>query len=114
MNYAGDTYTQGIAAGDLNGDGHPDIVATNTTDNTISVFMNNGNGTFRSAGDVCRRFGPYAVALGDFMGNGRQDIAVADTFVPVYPILMNNGNGTFAAAVNYAVGGAITVSRSAT
>jgi hypothetical protein len=33
-------------AGDLNKDGHVDLVVSNRTDATISVLLGNGNGTF--------------------------------------------------------------------
>jgi hypothetical protein len=35
-----------VALGDLNGDGKLDVVAGNADANTISVFYNEGNGTF--------------------------------------------------------------------
>ena len=34
------------AAADVNGDGKPDIVVANRTDGTVSVLLNNGDGTF--------------------------------------------------------------------
>ena len=39
-----------IAEGDLNGDGKPDLVVSNTLSNTISVFLGNGDGTFQAPG----------------------------------------------------------------
>ena len=38
-----------IAAADFNDDGHIDLAVTNQNDNTVSVFLGNGDGTFRSS-----------------------------------------------------------------
>ena len=38
--------TASVAVGDLNGDGIPDIVTANRVDDTVSVFMGTGDGTF--------------------------------------------------------------------
>ena len=55
---AGATYASGIssssepyfvALADVNGDGHPDIVAANDNDGTLSLLTNKGDGTFEDA-----------------------------------------------------------------
>ena len=38
----------GLAAGDLNHDGSQDLVAVNSTDNTVSVLLGKGDGTFKN------------------------------------------------------------------
>ena len=70
-----------IAAADFNADGHLDLVATEYTDNAVSVLLGTGSGTF-AAPTVYRNAGslPSAVAIGDFNGDGRADVAVATTF----------------------------------
>jgi hypothetical protein len=71
-----------IAAGDLNGDGHPDIVVTNNglSTNELTVLLNNGNGTFQAP--VPLSVGttpiPVSVVTGDFYNNGAIDIASAN------------------------------------
>jgi len=40
-------YANGIAIGDLNGDGDPDLATANVTSGTASVFTGNGDGTFQ-------------------------------------------------------------------
>ena len=35
-----------MAVADLNGDGRPDLVTTNSDGNSVSVLLGNGDGTF--------------------------------------------------------------------
>src|SRR5439155_7278479 len=42
----GGSGTRGVAIADLNGDGYPDVAATNQTANTVGVLFGNGSGGF--------------------------------------------------------------------
>ena len=44
-----------VAAGDFNGDGKPDLVVANFNDNTVSVLLGNGDGTFQTPVTLRRR-----------------------------------------------------------
>ncbi|HEY3412795.1 MAG TPA: VCBS repeat-containing protein [Armatimonadota bacterium] len=97
--------------GDVNGDGKPDIVVSNMASGTISVLLNNGNGTFQAPSSysvlpagVSGTPSPAAVALGDVNNNGKLDAVVANTGTGNVSVLMNNGAGVFTATTVYPVG----------
>jgi hypothetical protein len=101
-----------VASADFNGDGKPDLVVVNRNDNTVSVLLGNGDGTFQAHKDYATAYNPTAIAIGDFNGDGRQDLAVV-TCLPdqtcsgggSLSILLGNGDGTFQTHVDYAEGG---------
>ena len=79
-----------VAIGDFNGDGKPDLAVANKTDNTLSVLLGNGDGTFQTHVDYPA--GALSIAVGDFNGDGHVDLAVANGTVS---ILLGNDDGTF-------------------
>lgn len=100
-----------IVAGDFNGDGHQDFVVTNFTDNTFSLFLGNGDGTFKQAAGSPFALpnavtGPTAMASSDFNSDGNLDLAIVNQTTNNVSILLGSGNGTFTQAANspFAVG----------
>ncbi len=76
----GNPYT--VTAGDIDGDGKPDLVTANRTTNDVSVLRNTGTpGSFSFAAklDFATGTGPTSVAIGDIDGDGKPDLAVANT-----------------------------------
>jgi hypothetical protein len=89
------TSPQGIALGDLDGDGDLDLVTASPVSNAASVRLNNGSGTFGGGSEVGVGAGARKVALGDFDGDGDLDMVVATRQVNTVSVRFNNGNGTF-------------------
>ena len=95
-----------MAAGDFNNDGTPDLAVANSGDNTVSVLLGKGDGTFQTQVTYPTGSGPYSIAVGDFNGDGFPDLAVANFSDNTISILLGKGDGTFQAQKTYATGGA--------
>jgi hypothetical protein len=97
-----------VAVGDFDHNGIPDLAVANHGDNTVSVLLGNGDGTFRGATDNPLPVGsdPDSVAVGDFNRDGIPDLAVANVFDNTVSVLLGNGDsgGTFQAATSYPAG----------
>jgi len=87
--------------GDLNGGNHLDVITTSTADDTVSVLLGTGNGTFQTASAYSAPKGVQGVAIGDFNGDGRLDLVIADAGSNNISVLPGNGDGTFQTAVAY-------------
>jgi hypothetical protein len=96
---------QRVRAGDLNGDGFPDLVSTNLDGNDVTILLGDGHGGFHPAtgspfpcGDA-----PFNVAIGDVNGDAKPDLAIVDSpgstsdrrGVDGLTILLGNGRGGF-------------------
>jgi hypothetical protein len=96
-----------LAVGSLNDDEHLDLVVTNSSTSTISVFFGAGNGTFSVAVSHLIDVRPSGIAIDDFNDDEYMDIAVSSEgelanenyMDPSKPgtvtILYNDGNGAF-------------------
>ena len=98
------TSPQGLAVGDLNGDGKADLVAANLLSVSVSVSYGNGDGTFQSPVTFGTGNGPNSVALADFNGDSLLDMAVANSGDGTVSVLLNQGDGGFADGGVYPVG----------
>src|SRR5580698_531682 len=102
--------------GDLTGDGIPEIAAANCRDNTITIYVNNGDGTFKtgaysSAGiapsnNSVVALGPLGLTIADVNGDGRADVIATNAGAGDVTVLLGNGDGTVQTPnVGYATGG---------
>ncbi len=96
LNVASQNSGNTVLTADFNGDGIPDLVLLG--DDTISVLLGNGDGTFTAAPSPSNDL-PGAIAVGDFNGDGIPDLAVAPAFDEGNSeVLLGNGDGTFTIA----------------
>jgi hypothetical protein len=79
----------GLALGDLSGDGLQDIVVS--TNSNVSVFVNNGNGVFRTGVAYPLPSNGGAVALADLDEDGKRDVIVGTGPQARLGILLNQG-----------------------
>jgi hypothetical protein len=88
----------GIVALDIFNSGQPGFAITNSADNTVSILLPNGGGTYRP-GNLITLPGAYptAIVAGDFNGDGKIDLAVLETCGTIqsscYPRAVPNGPG---------------------
>ncbi|UCH63242.1 MAG: VCBS repeat-containing protein [Fidelibacterota bacterium] len=86
-----------ITSGDWDADNDIDLVVIDEASSTVSVFKNNGTGTFLLASSPSiTTHGPTSITVGDWEGDGDLDLAVAQsTGASLISILTNEGSGTF-------------------
>ncbi|MGH9710787.1 MAG: FG-GAP-like repeat-containing protein, partial [Candidatus Acidiferrales bacterium] len=84
-----------IVASDFNSDGKLDLANANHDDNTISIFLGNGDGTFTSKGTLVTGQGPVALVTADFNNDSIPDLAVVNETDNTVSVFLGNGDGTF-------------------
>jgi hypothetical protein len=91
---------------DLNSDGNNDLVTANYYDGSVSVLINNGDGSFKEKVDYFINANPRSLFLADVGEdtNGDIDIITANYQDDTVTILTNSGVGAFSNKINYTVG----------
>ncbi|HVE65375.1 MAG TPA: VCBS repeat-containing protein [Thermoanaerobaculia bacterium] len=87
-----------VALGDVDSDGHPDVVTANVGSRDLSVLRGDGKGGFTpTAGSpISVGIAAHLVVLGDFDRDGRLDLAVTEHDSNDVLVLRGNGRGGFA------------------
>jgi hypothetical protein len=100
----------GLAIGDIDGDGKPDIVVTNWQDSTVSVLRNmssSGSISFASKVNFASGTNPHGAAIGDLDGDGKPDVVVTNgvgNTVSVYRNVSTSGSIQLAPKVDFSTG----------
>jgi hypothetical protein len=103
-------FPEGVAIGDIDGDGKPDLAVANNTDNTLSLLRNTstvGNISFAAQLTVNSGYSVYDLVIADLDGDGKPDIAVDDQYnntVSVHRNISTPGTIAVNPNVDYATG----------
>jgi hypothetical protein len=91
--------------GDFNEDGIPDLAIENAGDETISILLGNGDGTFSlfttipqigtPPCEIITQQSNCAIVVGDFNDDGHADLALTSPIDDTVVILEGNGKGSF-------------------
>ena len=80
---------------DLNLDSSVDLVSANAKNNTLSILLGKGDGTFREAMTFQVASEPTTVATGDVNGDGIPDLLTNARGAGQFTVLLGYGNGSF-------------------
>ncbi|MEA2000291.1 MAG: fibronectin type III domain-containing protein, partial [Actinomycetota bacterium] len=94
---------KGVSVGDLNDDGHDDLIATSViqhyptcpggNNDPLTFWFGDGNGNFSSGGSVNVGEAPFDAAVADFNGDGWSDLAAPSWCDDTVSIFLNLGEG---------------------
>jgi hypothetical protein len=104
VSYPGMSYFHTVAAGDLDGDGYPELAGTDNFGTTVLLRHNNGDGTYPNAlNPMALGMFPSYVGIFDVDLDGKLDVVGTSSEKGV-SYFLNLGNGSFAPSVDFAVG----------
>ena len=83
---------------DFNEDQHADLVTVNIYNATVSIFLGDGNGTFRLFDSYFVGGNPSYLAMADFNNDNHIDILTTDPSSPSITLSFGYGNGSLSNA----------------
>jgi hypothetical protein len=92
-----------VAIANLNGDSKPDLVTTDAGDGLVSVFVNNGDGTFAGPSTFGTGSSPVSVLAADLNGDGKLDLVTANSGSTL-SVLPGDGKGAFGSGYTFTAG----------
>ena len=84
-----------VLAVELNHDSAPDILTANSGDDSVSVFLGNGDGSLRRAGTLAVGAVPKSIAAGDINEDDHTDVVIGDEHGLSVSVYLGNVDGTF-------------------
>lgn len=91
-------FPRGIATGDFDEDGFPDLAVVNESGDDFEILLGGGDGTFSPQPAVPTNALPFAVEVLDFQLDGHLDLAILDQNFFQLQIFLGNGMGDFSLA----------------
>ncbi|MGW4056129.1 FG-GAP repeat domain-containing protein [Streptomyces sp. NPDC004779] len=113
-----------VTVADMNGDGKPDVLTSNTNGDNVSVWTNDGTGALGTASNYyvgggrptsysARQLRPSGLEAGDVDGDGRLDVVTVNAGTSDISVLLGDGKGRLGPATRFAdavsLGGALAL-----
>ncbi len=112
VNYATPTETttdDRIWFGDFNNDSKTDMVVRHWFQNTMTLYLNSGDGTFNTASTITSNQSLNTIVLADFNNDNNLDIAATNAdyngATDLVSVHLGNGDGTFQPMTSYSSSG---------
>jgi hypothetical protein len=100
--YATGSVPVGVAVGNFNAGGDPDLAVADSGSNKVSILMGGSGGTFGAKTDLAMGFRPSGVVVGDFDGDLHADVATSNLGSDDVTVRLGDGAGSFGAQQAFA------------
>jgi hypothetical protein len=104
------TSMEGVAIGDVNGDGRNDVVVSQSLDSSIGVMLQDGSGQLSAPSTLRIGSSPSIVLVADIDGDGRMDVVSSSWQGGLLAINRQRGDGTLGGAETFPVSAAASLS----